>query len=285
MLFVLLYTQLYTILASQGAAGLSPPWTAIDEKNVRSAVFAARRESHTTSIISTTPPATANSDYTEFGIYTGSSSIESTYTPPSTAGADDSPTATNSQLSNEIEKCLATYIRCNSPRQLNLSDLNYALLVQALKQSNHPDVFRLAVKQVEHDLRVSHREFINFVLRAPALPSHSSHSFASRLIGAALIALSLATAVIMTVSNIRREFRAVVVPFFFAGVVTSFCAERQVFVWCSEEVEELLEGGGVEGKGKRKVQGVVVMQGVWAGGLAAVCFCALFLLVPQGNKF
>jgi hypothetical protein len=83
----------------------------------------------------------------------------------------------------------------------------------------------------------------------------------------------------MIVSKISRGFIAVIVPFFFTGVVTSFVAERELFIWCGEGLEE------GEGKGKRKLQGVVMMQGIWAGAIATGCFCALFFAVPKGNKF
>jgi len=134
---------------------------------------------------------------------------------------------------------------------------------------------------VENDLRAAHREFIHFVLSTHELPVLRSHLLASRLIGATFIILSLAAAVIMTVSNVSRGFIAVIVPFFFAGVVLSFVAERELFVWCGEGLEE----GKGKGKGKRKLQGVVMMQGVWAGVIASSCFCALFFAVPKGNKF
>jgi hypothetical protein len=260
---------------------LSPPWTEEDEKSVRRSVLLARRESRSTSVTSTTPPPTANSnEFTDFGIYTGPTSTKSTYTPPSTAGADSSAlVGTNFILSFEIEKCLATYICPGAPHQLNLSDLDHACLLQALKQSNHPAVFRLVVQQVENDLRASHREFIHFILSTPELPVVRSHLLASRLIGATLIILSLAAVVIMTGSKINRGFIAVLVPFFFAGVVSSFVAERELFVWCGQEVEEAGE------KWKRKLQGVVMMQGIWAGVIATGCFCALFYAVPKGNKF
>ncbi len=83
----------------------------------------------------------------------------------------------------------------------------------------------------------------------------------------------------MTVSKISRGFIAVLVPSFFAGVVTSFVAEKELYLWCGEGSEER------EGKGKRKLQGVVMMQGIWAGVIATGCFCALFFVVPKGNKF
>jgi len=246
----------------------------------------AKRDSRTMSAISVTPPPTANSKgFTDFGIYTGpasTKSTKSTYTPPSTAGTDSSALVrTNTLLSSEIEKCLDTYICHDAPHQLNLSDLDHACLLQALKQSNHPAVFRLVVQQVENDLRAAHREFIHFVLSTHELPVLRSHLLASRLIGATFIILSLAAAVIMTVSNVSRGFIAVIVPFFFAGVVLSFVAERELFVWCGEGLEE----GKGKGKGKRKLQGVVMMQGVWAGVIASSCFCALFFAVPKGNKF
>jgi hypothetical protein len=125
LLWVLNYTQLYTILAAHGAVGLSPVVTEQEEKEVRRVVMAARSASRTTSLISIMPPPTSYSNYTEFGVFTGCSSLSS-YTPPTTAAGDcehSTPTATNPQLSDEIEKCLATYIRPHSPRQLNLSDL------------------------------------------------------------------------------------------------------------------------------------------------------------------
>ena len=248
---------------------------------MRRSVLLARRDSRTTSAISVTPPPTANSKgFTDFGIYTGPASTKSTYTPPSTAGTDSSAlVGTNSLLSSEIEKCLDTYICHDAPHQLNLSDLDHACLLQALKQSNHPAVFRLVVQQVENDLRASHREFIHFVLSTHELPVLRSHLLVSRLICATFIILSLAAAVIMTVSSVGRGFIAVLIPFFFAGVVASFVAERELFVWCGEGLEE------GEGKGKRKLQGVVMMQGVWAGMLATSCFWALFFTVPKGNKF
>ena len=87
----------------------------------------------------------------------------------------------------------------------------------------------------------------------------------------------------MTVSKISRDFIAVLIPFFFAGVVASFVAERELFVWCGEGLEE--GKGKGKGKGKRKLQGVVMMQGVWAAVIATSCFCALFFAVPKGNKF
>ncbi len=101
----------------------------------------------------------------------------------------------------------------------------------------------------------------------------------SRLIGATFIILSLTAAVIIKVSKISRGFSAVIFPFFFAGVVTSFVAERELFVWCGEELEE------GEAKRKRKLQGVVMMQGIWAAVIATGCFGVLFFAVPKGNKF
>jgi hypothetical protein len=284
LLFVLSYTQLYTTLAAQGAIRLSPGFTEQDEKDARRAVMTARRASRTTSVISNSPPPTSHSNYTEFGVFTGCSSISSR-TPPTTAGGDhepSTPSTTNAQLSDEIEKCLATYIRPHSPRELNLSDLDRALLLQSLQQSNHPDVFRLITKQLEPLVRASYLDFVSHIVRSPACPANL---FASRLIGPVLIVSSLLATTFFTISKVRRELRSLLVPVLFCGVATSFCVERKAFVWCGEEVDELLEEGGVGGKGKRKVRGVVVAQGVWAGVLAAGVFCVLFLLVPSCNKF
>jgi hypothetical protein len=89
----------------------------------------------------------------------------------------------------------------------------------------------------------------------------------------------------LVISKIRWELLSLPAPFLFVGVVTSFCVEREAFVRCGEDVVELLEEGGVGGKGKKKVRFVVIAQGVWAGVLAAAGFCALFLFLPQGNKF
>jgi len=281
LLFVLNYTQLYHNLASQGAQGLSPPFTEQDEKEAKRFVIAARRASRSSS----TPPATSQSNFTDFGVLTSPSSITS-YTPPTSSGGESCHTkpavfSANTQLSEEMESCLAVYFRPHSSRELNLSDLDRAMLGQAMQQSNHPDVFRLITKQLEPLLRASYLDFINAVVRSPVCPTHS---LVAHLIGPALVVCSLIAAVIMTLSKLRWEFRTLVIPTLFCGVVTSFCIEREAFVWCGEEVEELLEEGGV-GKRKRELRVVVMAQGVWAGVLALGVFCALFLLVPNGNKF
>ncbi|PMD33230.1 hypothetical protein L207DRAFT_571450 [Hyaloscypha variabilis F] len=291
-LFFLNYAELYNVLAVQRAHGLSPPFTEQDEKEVKHAVMAARRASRTSS----TPSPTSQSNFTDFGVFTGPSSISS-YTPPTSSGCDSSnpelttSTSTfsaNTQLSNEMEHCLTTYIRPHSTRELNLSDLDRALLLQAMQQSNHPDIFRLITKQLEPLLRASYLDFINTVIQCPS--SSSINSLAIRIMGPALVISSLLVAVLVTLSNLRYEFRALLVPVLFCGVVTCFCVEREAFVWCGEGVEELLEEGGVgtgKGKGKRKreIRGVVVAQGLWAGVLAAGAFCLLFLLLPRGDKF
>lgn len=294
LLFILNYTQLYTNLAAQGDTGLSPTFTEQDEKDVRRAALAARRASRTSSVVSTStkPPTTGHSNYTEFGVFVGPSSTASSITPPTSAGGEHQPpTSTfilpgNFQLSDEITKFLGTYIRPSSSKMLNISDLDRACLLQSIQQSNHPDVFRLITKQFEPLVRASYLEFINYVVRSPApAPASPFGIFAPRLIGPALLASSLLSATMMTIFEIRWEFCSALVPTVFLGVVTTFCVEREAFVWCGEELDGLLEKGGAGGKGKRKLRGVVAMQGVWAGVIAAGIFCSLFLLMPQGNKF
>ncbi|KAE9380066.1 hypothetical protein N431DRAFT_324384 [Stipitochalara longipes BDJ] len=277
LLFVLNYTQLYNTLAAQDALGLSPLFTEQDEKEVKRAVMAVRRASRT----SITPPPTSQSNFTDFGVFTGPSSISS-YTPPTSSGRDSNYPERNAQLSNEMEKVLATYMHPHSSRELNLSDLDRALFLQALQQSNHPGVFRLITKQLELLLRASYIDFIISIVQSPT--SSLEKWFAIRLIGPTLVVCSLLAATIMTISSIRWELRTLLVPFLFCGVVISFCLEREAFVWRREGVEELLEEGGV-GKRKREIQVIVMAQGVWAGVLTVGSFCALFLLVPRGNKF
>ena len=84
----------------------------------------------------------------------------------------------------------------------------------------------------------------------------------------------------MTLSKIRWELRALLVPLLFCGVVATFCAKRGVvyFWYGTEERDEA-------GKWKREWKSLVAWQGVWAGVLAGSAFCALFLSVPNGNKF
>lgn len=179
------YTELYNTLAAEGAAGLSPQWTKQDEEDAKKAVMEVKSASKAMIIpvILPTPPSTADSNFnTNFGAFIASASVSSP-SPPSTAGSDyphltdisypssTAPMATNPRLSDEIEKTLATFIRRDSPQELNISDTDRCILLHSLQRSNHPAALNIIVKQVDDLLRsTSHPEFVNFVVKNGKAP-------------------------------------------------------------------------------------------------------------------
>lgn len=128
---------------------------------------------------------------------------------------------------DEIAKVIATYIAHGSPRELNLSSRERALTLHALSQSTHPSCFLPVRRPVEDALRLqSHPAFIRYTMDN----CNIERKVFGYTLAAALMILSTAYAIIMTLSHYGRWYRALGLIFFFPGLLITLVGVRGVCI-------------------------------------------------------
>jgi len=142
-----------------------------------------------------------------------------------------------------------------SPRQLNLSAREQKTLLAALAHTTHPSAFRAVARTVEAVLRQqAHPNFIRWSI----CNGNRARVVFARGLGVSVIALSLAAAVVITLSRAGRGYRAIPAVGLVLGIATLVAAwkgmcvvlhglhHRHVRPWELFEVDEADVAAGEE---------------------------------------
>ena len=118
----------------------------------------------------------------------------------------------------EVDRIIATYfIKGSSPRELNISDRERTVLMKALQYTTHPSAFRSINGAVETTLRRQcHPRFIKWTI----CNGNPPRVMFARGLGVFLILGGFALAIVFTLSNFSRGFRAIAAFFWLLGIAT-----------------------------------------------------------------
>ena len=114
-----------------------------------------------------------------------------------------------------------------APRQLNLSASEQKSAVQALAYTTHPTAFRGIFKSVDSSLR--HQAHPNFV-RWSICNGNPARVFFARALGVGTIAIGLVIAIVLTLSDAGRGYRALSAIAFVIGISTLVAAYKGMCV-------------------------------------------------------
>ncbi|KAI9641926.1 hypothetical protein NHQ30_009795 [Ciborinia camelliae] len=128
---------------------------------------------------------------------------------------------------NEIDRIIATYIADNGARQLNLSSRQRSGLLERLSTTTHPTAFQSIVETVEYSLR--HQAHPNFIRWSIGNGNKPRQIFAKGL-GFILIIFGFLYAILTTLSNMSRGWRAFSAVFWVLGISTLYAALRGMCV-------------------------------------------------------
>jgi len=128
---------------------------------------------------------------------------------------------------SEIVRVITTYIGEDAPRQLNLSSRERKVLLTALAYTTHPSAFRSVARVIENTLRrQAHPNFIRWTI----CNGNPARVFFARGLGVSLIFLSLAAAILLTLSKAGRGYRAIPAIGLVLGISTLIAAYKGMCV-------------------------------------------------------
>ncbi|KAH6630452.1 hypothetical protein B0J18DRAFT_102157 [Chaetomium sp. MPI-SDFR-AT-0129] len=123
----------------------------------------------------------------------------------------------------EIDRIIATYIMDNAPRQLNLSDQERKLILQALSFTTHPSALRTIGTQIEATLRQeAHPNFIRWSI-SNGSPARMYFAF---VLGTLTILGGFAAALALTLGSAGRGYRALAGIGWMMGFATVIAARK-----------------------------------------------------------
>ncbi|KAK5998744.1 hypothetical protein PT974_01126 [Cladobotryum mycophilum] len=127
----------------------------------------------------------------------------------------------------EINRVIATYIMDGAPRQLNLASWEQKAAVQALSYTTHPSAFRLIFKAVDSSLRrQAHPNFVRWSI----CNGNPARVFFARSLGVGLIIGGFVMAIVITLSNLGRGYRALAAIAWVLGISTLVAAYKGMCV-------------------------------------------------------
>ncbi|TGO28567.1 hypothetical protein BPAE_0026g00570 [Botrytis paeoniae] len=133
----------------------------------------------------------------------------------------------NLRYRDEIDRIIAIYIADDGSRQLNLSSRQRTTLLECLSATTHPSAFQPIVETVESSLR--HQAHPNFIRWSICNGNKQRQVFAKGL-GVALIIFGFLYAILTTLSNMSRGWRAFSALFWILGISTLYAAFRGMCV-------------------------------------------------------
>jgi hypothetical protein len=114
-----------------------------------------------------------------------------------------------------------------SPRQLNLSSWEAKGAVQALSYTTHPSALRAIVRNVESSLRrQAHPNFVRWSI----CNGNPARVFFARALGVGLILIGFVVALVLTLSNVPRGYRALAAIAWVLGISTLVAAWKGMCV-------------------------------------------------------
>ena len=127
----------------------------------------------------------------------------------------------------EINRVVATYIMDDAPRQLNLSSWEQKAVVQALSQTTHPTAMRGLIKTIESSLRrQAHPNFVRWSI----CNGNPARVYFARGLGVGLIIMGFVFAILVTLSNAARGYRALAAIAWVLGISTLVAAYKGMCV-------------------------------------------------------
>jgi hypothetical protein len=123
----------------------------------------------------------------------------------------------------EIDRIITIYIKDDSPRQLNLTAKERTALIHALSNTTHPSAFKQAMATIEFFLR--HQAHPNFI-RWTVSNSNPSRNLAIRSLGVGSIVGGLIVAVLLTLSDVHRGWRAMSAILLLMGISNTIANTR-----------------------------------------------------------
>ncbi|QSZ36583.1 hypothetical protein DSL72_006463 [Monilinia vaccinii-corymbosi] len=128
---------------------------------------------------------------------------------------------TNLPYRDEIDRIIAIYIADDGSRQLNLSSRQRTSLLECLSTTTHPTAFKPIIETVEYSLR--RQAHPNFVRWSICNGNRPRQIFAKGL-GISLVILGWLYAILITLSNMSRGWRAFSAVFWALGISTLYAA-------------------------------------------------------------
>jgi hypothetical protein len=114
-----------------------------------------------------------------------------------------------------------------APRQLNLASWEQKAAVQALAYTTHPSALRGLIKTVETSLRrQAHPNFVRWSI----CNGNPARVFFARSLGGALILIGFVIALVLTLSNMGRGYRALAAIAWVLGISTLVAAYKGMCV-------------------------------------------------------
>ncbi|PTB45292.1 uncharacterized protein TrAFT101_000751 [Trichoderma asperellum] len=127
----------------------------------------------------------------------------------------------------EVTRIITSYIMDGGSRQLNLSDWEQKVAIQALTYTTHPSAFRLLFKSVDSALRVqSHPNFVRWSICNGNLP----RVWFARSLGVGLILVGFVAATLLTLSDAGRCYRVLPLIAWVLGISTLVAAYKGMCV-------------------------------------------------------
>lgn len=127
----------------------------------------------------------------------------------------------------EISRVIAIYIAEPSSRMLNLSAKERTVVLKALSVTTHPSAFREVIGTVEWTLR--HQAHPNFI-RWTICNGNPPRQMFARGLGVGGIVAGIVYAIVITLSNANRGWRALAFLGLFIGISTLFAAWKGMCV-------------------------------------------------------
>jgi hypothetical protein len=139
----------------------------------------------------------------------------------------DSMPVTVQPFREEMTRIIATYIAEGSPRKLNLASRERTAVLHALGNTTHPSAFRGIESTIEWSLRFqAHPNFIRWTICNGNRP----RVLFARGLGIATISLGFIAAILITLSNAGRGWRALAAVGWVVGVATLIAAWKGMCV-------------------------------------------------------
>ena len=139
----------------------------------------------------------------------------------------------------EISRIIAIYIADGAPRQLNLSSKERSTLLHALANTTHPTAFANVMSTVEWTLR--HQAHPNFI-RWTICNGNRPRVIFARCLGVGGVLGGIIAAILITLSNAGRGWRALSAIGFMVGVSTLVCAWKGMCIVSQHNQIDMQEG-------------------------------------------
>jgi hypothetical protein len=151
----------------------------------------------------------------------------------------------------ECNHIIQHYLAAGSPRELNLSYRDRALVMRSLQHTTHPSAFLPAVKIAEATLRgQSHPNFIRWSI----CNGNKPRVFFVRATGVLQLFVATLIALLLILSRASRWYRLFATIFFFGGFMTMIAAHKGLCIILHHSHERILRPWELSGDASPDVE-------------------------------